>query len=615
MFSENYSVCLNDDGSPREIERNGSVVTYKATGYETGRMIAMQLIPVASIDEVERVRFEESARMAQKVDHVNLVKVFDVGIKDDHLVFVSEYLEGETADVWIDEHGPMPADAVLRIGLQIMDALAAAATHSLTHRSIQPANVIILPGVAADGGWPRIKIRNFGLPNSKFQSDENETRQLVPAMPREFSSPEQAENRPADFRADIFSLGATMWFLLTGSAPSTLPTTESGPRLSAPAGTVPRFVRNLVSRMLRTNPEERPQDPVAFAEKIHACLQKAERRTAFTRSFAPAAIPTIPIREKKRIAPAFALAASIALLGALGAFYFVRSQRESKPLGVIIGMPETAELSPASVSGSPSAQPSPVIKQAAEQSGLVAQQSPTQTASPSATAVMANNVSSSPQLAANNRVAEPPAVNQNAEQLRSVAQQSTAQTASPAATSVIADKPSPSPQLAANNRMAEPPVPAQGPSETSQAPISAESPPPEKSESPGDLPDRTAMAAKDSVPATKAGNEPSNASEHVAPTRKRNDFSSSKMKSRRQRLAKSARPLPPLRVGSESARVVGTTSNGNWVLRLPSGETIVTPPVPNIDDAPVISHRPVRRVPRAIPLEDEPPVIVLPPDF
>ena len=152
-----------------------------------------------------------------------------------------------------------------------------------------------------------------------------------------------------------------MWFLLTGSAPSALPTTESGPRLSASIGAVPRFVRNLVSRMVRTNPEERPQDPAAFAEKIHACLQKAERQTAFTRSFAPAAIPTIPIREKKRIAPALALAAAIAVLASLGAFYFVRSQRESKPLGVIIGVPETAEASslPVTASASPVARCKP----------------------------------------------------------------------------------------------------------------------------------------------------------------------------------------------------------------------------------------------------------------
>ncbi len=566
MFSENYSVCLNDDGSAREIERNGPVVTYKAIGYDSGRMVAMQLIPLASIDEVDRVRFEESARAAQKLDDSNIARVFDVGIENDHLVFVTEYLEGETAEAWIDEHGPMPADAVLRIGLQVMNALAAAATHRLTHRCIQPANLMILPGAASDGGWPRVKLLNFGLAGLKVHSDESKTHELMPSPPPEFSSPEQRENKPVDFRSDIFSLGAAMWFLMTGSVPSALPTTESGPRLSAPAGAVPRFVRNLVSWMLRTNPEERPQDPAAFAEKMHACLQKAERQTAFTRSFGPPpAITTIPIREKKRIAPALALAAAIAVLASLSAFYFVRSQRESKPLGVIIGVPETAEASSLPVAAS--SPPSPVINQAAEQSGLVSQQSPTQTASPPTT-------------------------------------------------SVTADKLPSSPQLAANNRMAEPPVPAEGPSETSQAPISAEPPPAGKSESPADdLPDRTATAAKDSVPAVAAASEPPNSPDRVASTRKRDDASVSKTKARRHRLAKSARPLPTLRVGSEPARVVGTTPNGLWILRLPSGETIVTPPAPNIDDAPVISHRRVRRVMRPIPLDDDAPVIVLPPQF
>src|SRR5437660_8801605 len=300
----------------------------------------------------------------------------------------------------------MSADVVLRIGLQVMSVLAEAATHSLTHRFIQPANLMILPGAAFDGGWPGVKLLNFGLGGLKVRSDDTETHELAPSLPPEFSSPEQLENKPVDFRSDIFSLGAAMWFLLTGSAPSPLPTTESGPRLSAPTGAVPRFVRNLVSRMVRTNPEERPQDPAAFAEKIHACLQKAERQTAFTRSFGPPAITTIPIREKKRIAPALALAAAIAVLASLGAFYFARSQRESKPLGVIIGVPETAEASSLPVAAS--SPPSPVISQAAEQSGLIAQHSPTQTALPPAPPMTADKLSSSPQLEANNRMAEPP---------------------------------------------------------------------------------------------------------------------------------------------------------------------------------------------------------------
>jgi len=529
-------------------------------------VVAMQRIPLARIDEVERVRFEQNARTVQKLDNTNLARVLDVGVEHDHLVFVSEYLEGETADAWVRAHGPMPADAVLRIGLQVMHVLAEAATQSLTHRSIQPVNLMILPGAAFDGGWPGVKLLNFGLGGLKVQSDDNETHELAPSLPPEFSSPEQLENKPVDFRSDTFSLGAAMWFLLTGSAPSALPTTESGPRLSAPTGAVPRFVRNLVSQMVRTNPNERPQNAAAFAEKIHACLQKAERQTAFTRSFAPAAIPAIPTREKKRIAPALALAAALAVLASLGAFYFVRSQRESKPLGVIIGVPETTEASALPVTAS--ASPLPVVNQIAEPSGLVAQQSPTQAASPAPTPT-ANNVSSPP-------------------------------------------------QLAANNRMAEPPIPAEGPSATSQAPVSSESPPAEKNESaPTDLPNRTELAVKDSVATTASGDKPSSSPAHAGAASKRSDSNASTTKGRRQRVAKSSarRPLPPLHVGSAPARLVGTTPNGNWVLRLPSGETIVTPPAPDLEDALVISHRRVRRMLRPIPLEDEPPVIVLPPDF
>src|SRR5262249_34375283 len=157
MFSENYSVCLNDDGSPREIGRNGPVVTYKAIGYDSGRTVAMQLIPLARLSEEERVRFEESAQVARKLDHINIAKILDAGGEDEHLALVSEYLEGETADAWIDEHGPMPADAVLRIGFQVVNALAAGADQGVPHHSIQPANLMIPPGVASDGGWPGLK--------------------------------------------------------------------------------------------------------------------------------------------------------------------------------------------------------------------------------------------------------------------------------------------------------------------------------------------------------------------------------------------------------------------------------------------------------------------------
>ena len=563
MFSEDYSVCLNDDGSPREIGRNGPVITYKAIGYDSGRAVAMQLIPLASLSEGERVRFEESAQAARKLDQDNIVAVFDIGSENDHLVFVSEYVEGESAEEWIDEHGPMSPDAVLRIGFQVTNVLAAAEDRGVLSRAIQPANLIILPGVAADGGWPGIKVRNFGLPAVKLNSENGETCELVPSTLPQFASPERRENTGIGLSSDIFSLGATMWFLLTGSAPPVAEPNESGPRLSAPD--VPRFVRHLVSRMLRTNPEARPQDLGDLAERIRACLQKAERRTAFTRSFAPAATPSTQKVEKKRFAPVLALAAAIVVLAALGAFFLPQrlANRERKPLGVLVGVPETTpEVSPISESSTDLV----TVPPSGEQSPVIAQQPP---------------MPAPPQTAAE-----------------------------------TTDKLATSPELAVNNRMAEPSAPAEGPAQNSQPLVTAEAQPPaEISEPlPSDVPDNGGKTATDS-PSTIA--EKAKSSSSPENVRKRDALRAPKGKSRRQRVAKSSIPRShaPLRVGSKSARFVGTTPNGNWLLRLPSGETVIAPPAPNLEDAPIVTPRHIRRVERPPWVEDEPPIVVLPPGY
>jgi serine/threonine-protein kinase len=618
MFSESYSVCLNDDGSPRQIGRNSPVVTYKAIDDDSGRTVAMRLIPLASLSEGERVRFEESAQAARKLDHDNIARVFDAGAEDDDLVFVSEYVEGESAEEWIDEHGPMAADAVLRIGFQVANALAAAEERGVLPRAIQPANLIILPGVAADGGWPGIKVCNFGLPTMKLNLGEGETRELVPSMPAQFASPEQRESKAVDIRSDIFSLGATMWFLLTGSGPPLAESNESVPRLSAPD--VPRFVRNLVSRMLRTDPEERPQDLAALAERIRACLQKVERRTAFTRSFAPAAIPRTQKVEKKRLA--LALAAMIVALAAIGAFFLPPrlANRERKSLGVMIGVPETTSL-PAAVSGSLAAPTA--VNQEAGQSAVIAQQSPERTASPAAAAETTEKLALPQQLAVNNKTnAASPS---DTEQSDSVAQQSVSPPSPPvdsirgaSSASPNVDKTSASPQLTVNNRMAEPPTPAEGPSQTNQAALGAESPPAEKTESPpANMPDRAGITANESSSAATPAEEPPKSSEQaVSKKRDASTASKTKTKSRRQRVTKSSTVRRfPLRVGSESARVVGTTPNGNWILRLRSGETVIAPPVPDLEDAPIVTPRHIRRVERTPWLEDEPPIVVLPPNY
>ena len=266
-FAEHYRICAKGDGSPRELSQTGSAITCKAKDIRSGEPVALKLIPIASVDSAAREQFEEQACAAQLLDHINIAKVCAFGVEDHHFVFVSEYLEGETADSWITAHGPMALDAVLRIALQVVSALSAASFHGLTHRAIWPSNLMIVPGPTAEGGWPFVKLINFGFTGF---------------------SPEQLEQGTVDFPSEIYSLGATMCFLLTGVAPS------AGPIPLQQLSLFPKRVRNLLAQMLRNNPDERPQDPVGFAEEIRECLSRVERRQALARRFGIPLVSIIP---------------------------------------------------------------------------------------------------------------------------------------------------------------------------------------------------------------------------------------------------------------------------------------------------------------------------------
>src|SRR6202011_3713690 len=215
--SEHYRICDNQGGLP--VSRTGAAINYKAIDTRSNEPAALQLIPIATIEETKLEQLEERARTAQKLDHVNIAKIFAVGVEHEYFGLVSEYLEGETADAWIVAHGPMPADAVLRIGLQAVRAIAAAAFFGLTHRAIQPSNLMIVPGQSPDGGWPFVKVLNFGLAGLESHSDSSEASELAPSVAPQFASPEQLLNREIDFRSEMYSLGATMCFLLTGAVP------------------------------------------------------------------------------------------------------------------------------------------------------------------------------------------------------------------------------------------------------------------------------------------------------------------------------------------------------------------------------------------------------------
>src|SRR5256884_950 len=202
-FFEHYRISRSDDESAQEVSRTGAAINYKAIDTRSHEPVQLQLIPVATIEPSKLQQLKERAQTAEKLDHINIAKTFAVGVEDDYLALVSEHFEGETADSWIVEHGPMAADAALRVGLQVVRAIGAAAFFNLTHRAIQPSNLMIAPGQSPDGGWPFVKLLNFGLASLELHSDSSEARELAPTISPQFASPEQRPNEPATPLAQV----------------------------------------------------------------------------------------------------------------------------------------------------------------------------------------------------------------------------------------------------------------------------------------------------------------------------------------------------------------------------------------------------------------------------
>ena len=348
-FLGHYRISVSRDGTPHELGRAGAAITYKAVDQRSGEPVALKLIPIANIDEELQKQFEEQARPAQQLHHSNIAKVLDFGKEAGQFVYVSEYLEGETVDSWIEEHGPMPPDAVLRVAAQVVSALSAASFHRLTHRAIQPSNLLIVPGPTAEGGWPFVKLVDVSSAGPKLHSHSGEAPDVDSVVSRQFASPEQLQHGTVDFRSAIYSLGATMYFLLTGAAPPAKVRLRELRRF-------PKALRNLLAHMLHGNPDKRPQDLAALEKEILKCLGKIEKRHAFGRRLGIPLVAAIPKEPKTPPTPlvqvlrgTLVVAALLLAVGVAGAFLlpddinpFRHRTTAKQVIGVPIGVPNAS---------------------------------------------------------------------------------------------------------------------------------------------------------------------------------------------------------------------------------------------------------------------------------
>jgi serine/threonine-protein kinase len=338
-------------------EQTEAAVIYRGDEIESGRDVAIEVIPAGPYKTVVREELAAEALAARKINHVNIPAIYDFGIEDDQLIYVTEYFDGTSAEEWVNQHGPMPTGAVLRIALQVVSAMGACAFHKISHHAINPSNLMLVPGQTPEGDWPLIKVLHFVGVAPTFATAD----MAVAAFDKSshYASPEQLQQGTVDFRSEIYSLGATMWFLLTGAPPLIAPTGPLAMQTATNALTVdklngmPKRVRRLLAQMLAEKPEDRPQDALAFYRQIQDCLAQVDRRETMARRFG---VPLFSGSNAASLPPrrrfptkALALAAVLLAIATLAAFIipeYLRHQRvrqAEEPIGVPIGVPEATE--------------------------------------------------------------------------------------------------------------------------------------------------------------------------------------------------------------------------------------------------------------------------------
>src|SRR6185503_5622938 len=226
---DHFEVEVGADGFPIELGSGAMAITYRARDMVLNSVVALKVIDrkIAKMPGV-RSRFLREARAAAQIHHPNVAHVSHYGEQDGGCFYAMELVEGETLEAKVRREGPMPLALALQIIEQTARALAAAEVCGVVHRDIKPSNIML---EMDPSGTPIVKVIDYGIakildPEAEHGAEQTQTGFIgTPA----FASPEQfapLEQRKIDTRSDIYSLGATFWYLLSGRVPFVGPTLE-----------------------------------------------------------------------------------------------------------------------------------------------------------------------------------------------------------------------------------------------------------------------------------------------------------------------------------------------------------------------------------------------------
>jgi eukaryotic-like serine/threonine-protein kinase len=243
------------------IGAGGMGAVFRAHDAKLDRQVALKLLPPDQTDDPEVVqRFYQEGRSAAQLDHENIARVYSLGQDGIYHYIVFEYIEGVTVRRKVDENGPLPLNEAVDVTLQIAEALVHATNRGVVHRDIKPSNIILTP-------QGRAKLVDMGLARRfERQTDVGLTQTGMTLGTFDYISPEQARDpRDVDVRSDLYSLGCTLFHMLSGQPPF-------------PGGTV---LQKLLQHQEEAPPDIRelnPAVPVALARVLTKLMAKDRDR-------------------------------------------------------------------------------------------------------------------------------------------------------------------------------------------------------------------------------------------------------------------------------------------------------------------------------------------------
>src|SRR6266581_4683495 len=280
-----FEVEIGADGFPVELGAGAMAITYRARDTVLNSAVALKVIDRSVAQNPgARTRFLREARAAANIHHPNVARVTYYGEQDGECFYAMELVDGETLEDRVRRDGPLPLAVALKIIEQATLALAAAEVCGVVHRDIKPSNLMLESDAS---GTVTVKLIDYGVAKVmglQAEAGAEQTQAGFIGTPA-FASPEQfagAGQSRIDTRSDIYSLGVTLWYLLSGRTPFVGRTmeeirarqTSELPFEQLRSLHLPGQVVTLLKSMLAPDPKDRPQTARELLSAVHRCYER-----------------------------------------------------------------------------------------------------------------------------------------------------------------------------------------------------------------------------------------------------------------------------------------------------------------------------------------------------